>query len=42
MTGSAEGDHLLKLVQLSLGGLHAADEIQEGAVVWIEHSELLV
>ena len=41
-TSCAKDDCLLELVQLSLSGLHVAHEIQEVAIVRVQHSELLI
>ena len=41
-TSCAKDDRLLELAQLSLSGLHVAHEIQEVAIVWVQHSELLI
>lgn len=41
-TSCAKDDRLLELAQLSLSGLHVAHEIQEVAIVRVQHSELLI
>lgn len=38
----AKDDRLLELAQLSLTGLHVAHEIQEVAIVRVQHSEVLI